>query len=74
MGNAPLPYAPKVIALPAEPEEGTVNCSRQVQVFSKRIESPALKLEVFTLLMVSQGAAVVVPALASFPTTTQLST
>jgi hypothetical protein len=63
-----------VIGLPVEPEDGTVNCSRQVQVFSKKMESPALKLDVFTLLTVSQGVVLLVPLFKSFPVTTQLST
>ena len=74
IGDAPVPYTPKVIGLPAEPEDGTVNCSRQVQVLSNRMESPGLNLDVFTLLTVSHGAEGLVPLLLSLPTTTQLST
>ena len=74
IGCAPVPYAPKVIGLPAEPEDGTVNCSRQVQVLSNRMESPGLNVDVFTLLMVSHGVVGLVPLFASLPITTQLST
>ena len=74
IGCAPVPYTPKVIGLPAEPDDGTVNCSRQVQVRSNRMESPGLNVDVFTLLMVSHGVAVLVPLFASLPITTQLST
>ena len=74
IGCAPVPYAPKVIGLAAEPEDGTVNCSRQMQVLSSSMESPGLNVDAFTLLMVSHGVAVLVPLFASLPITTQLST
>ena len=61
-GLAPLPYAPNVIGCPAAPEDGTVNCSRQVQPLLNRMESPGLKLETLTLLMVFHAVVVLVPA------------
>jgi hypothetical protein len=67
IGSAPLPYAPNVIGRPSEPEDGTVSCSRQVQVFLKDTESPALKLEMLTLLTVNHGRISDKPELPSLP-------
>lgn len=75
IGFAPLPYAPIVIGLPLEPLEGNVSAvPYQMQLRSNRTESPAAKVEAFTLATVSQGVPVDVPLFESLPTTTQLST
>jgi hypothetical protein len=52
IGSAPALYAPNVIGFPAGPEDGTVNCSRQVQPFLKRIESPATNEPALTCAIV----------------------
>jgi hypothetical protein len=67
IGFAPLPYAPKVMTLPDVPDEGTTNCSRQVQPRLKRMESPGEKVWELTLAIVSHGVDVLVPLFESLP-------
>jgi hypothetical protein len=67
IGAAPVPYAPKVIGCPAEPEEGITSDPCHISPFLNRMESPAEKEEPFTFEIVFQAAPVEVPALLSFP-------
>jgi hypothetical protein len=68
-GLAPLPYAPKIMGLPAEPEDGIVSVSRQAEPLLKRMESPGLKVEELTFAIVRQGVELEVPLFESLPPT-----
>src|SRR5678815_222822 len=66
-GFAPFPYAEKVIGLPAKPEEGIINSSRQLSPLLNKIKSPGKNVLLFILDIVLQGVVVEVPLFASFP-------
>src|ERR1700737_5566720 len=68
MGFAPLPYAPNVIGDPLLPLDGAVSeVPYHTSPRLNEIESPATKVNPFTLPIVCQGCAVWSPVLASLP-------
>ena len=62
IGAAPVPKTPNVIGAPEAPDEGGLKVSSQVQPLLNRMESPAMKLELLTLLIVLHAVVVLVPA------------
>jgi hypothetical protein len=55
------------MGLPADPEEGGVNISRQVRPLLNRTESPGENEDAFTLAMVRHAVVGDRPSLLSFP-------
>jgi hypothetical protein len=68
MGLAPLPYAPNVIGDPLPPLDGaTSEVPYQTSPRLNKTESPAENEVAFTLAIVCQGVALLVPLLESLP-------
>jgi len=55
IGRFPVPYAPIVIRLSLDPEDGNVNVSLQTSPLLNKIESPGSKDDAFILDIVCQG-------------------